>query len=109
MTKPASSSSTRGGRSWSGDDTDDTDERALCDIDGRIKGALTELLNSDGVRGDEKARGWVMERLLEVEREMRRLRKRRSCDGRRSMEVVEVIRRDTAGFASGAGRGDEQC
>ena len=61
---------------------------ALCDVDGRIKGALTELLNSEGVRADGRARGWVMERLLEVEREMRRLRarRRRSRDGRRSGE-----------------------
>jgi hypothetical protein len=69
------------------DDDDDGVERAaqaLCDVDGRIKGALTELLNSEDVRADGRARGWVMGRLLEVEREMRRLRgrRRRSCEGR---------------------------
>jgi hypothetical protein len=61
---------------------------ALCDVDGRIKGALTELLNSEGVRADGRARGWVMQRLLEVEHEMRRLRARRrhGGDGRRSAD-----------------------
>jgi hypothetical protein len=77
-----------------GDDDDEEDDgheravRALCDVDGRIKGALTELLNSDAVRADGRARGWVMGRLLEVEREMRRLRGRRhqSCEGQRGGE-----------------------
>jgi hypothetical protein len=62
---------------------------ALCDVDGRIKAVLTGLLNREEVRSNERARPWVMERLMEVEREMRRLRgrMRHAGDGRRGGAV----------------------
>ncbi|PHH70614.1 hypothetical protein CDD82_7016 [Ophiocordyceps australis] len=55
-----------------------SDEKRLFDVNEGIKRALTELLNSDVVRGDKSMRMWAQTRLMETERELRTRRRRRS-------------------------------
>lgn len=56
-----------------------SEEARLCSINEGIKRSLTELLNCEAGRGDQAFRQWVMSRLLEVEKELRSGRRRRSC------------------------------
>lgn len=53
------------------------DKQKLCDVNEGIKRALTELLNSEGVRKDRIMRTWVQARLMDTERELRTGRRRR--------------------------------
>ncbi|PHH62314.1 hypothetical protein CDD81_7234 [Ophiocordyceps australis] len=55
-----------------------SEEKRLFDVNEGIKHALTELLNSDVVRGDKSMRMWAQTRLMETERELRSRRRRRS-------------------------------
>lgn len=55
------------------------EEARLCSINEGIKRALTDLLNCETVRCDQVFRQWIMARLLEVEKELRSGRRRRSC------------------------------
>lgn len=54
------------------------EEARLCSINEGIKRSLTELLNCETVRCDQAFRQWIMSRLLEVEKELRSGRRRRS-------------------------------
>lgn len=56
-----------------------SEEARLFTINEGIKRSLTELLNCDTTRGDQGLRQWIMTRLLEVEKELRSGRRRRSC------------------------------
>lgn len=56
-----------------------SEEARLFTINEGIKRSLTELLNCETVRGDQALRQWIMTRLLEVEKELRSGRRRRSC------------------------------
>ncbi|KAF3762872.1 hypothetical protein M406DRAFT_243433, partial [Cryphonectria parasitica EP155] len=56
-----------------------SEEAKLCSINEGIKRSLTELLNCETVRCDQALRQWIMARLLEVEKELRVGRRRRSC------------------------------
>lgn len=56
-----------------------SEEAKLCSINEGIKRSLTELLNCETVRCDQAFRQWIMGRLLEVEKELRSGRRRRSC------------------------------
>lgn len=56
-----------------------SEEARLFTINEGIKRSLTELLNCDATRGDQAFRQWIMTRLLEVEKELRSGRRRRSC------------------------------
>lgn len=56
-----------------------SEEARLCSINEGIKRSLTELLNCETVRCDQALRQWIMGRLLEVEKELRSGRRRRSC------------------------------
>lgn len=56
-----------------------SEEARLFTINEGIKRSLTELLNCDTTRGDQALRQWIMARLLEVEKELRSGRRRRSC------------------------------
>lgn len=56
-----------------------SEEARLFAINEGIKRSLTELLNCETVRVDQAFRQWIMARLLEVERELRVGRRRRSC------------------------------
>ncbi|XTI91968.1 hypothetical protein V2W45_1420462 [Cenococcum geophilum] len=60
----------------------------LYEINQKIKTTLTELLNTDSVKNDEKFRTWIQGRLMDAEMEMRRQRRRRSSIDR---EIAESI------------------
>jgi len=64
------------------------DGHKLYEINQRIKTTLTELLNTDSVKNDEKFRTWIQGRLMNAEMEMRRQRRRRSSIDR---EIAESI------------------
>lgn len=64
------------------------EDSKLYDVNKQVKAVLTELLNTDGVKHDERFRMWVQGRLMETEMEMRRQRRRRSSVDR---EVLESI------------------
>jgi len=54
------------------------DEEKLFDIHADIKSTLTDLLNCEAVRNDNKTRMWVQSRLMDAERELKRQRRRRT-------------------------------
>jgi len=54
------------------------DDAKLCEINHQIKATLTELLNTDSVKHDDKFRLWVQGRLMDAEQELRKHRRRRS-------------------------------
>ncbi|KAB2572464.1 hypothetical protein BFW01_g5293 [Lasiodiplodia theobromae] len=64
------------------------EDSQLYDVNKQVKAVLTELLNTDGVKHDERFRMWVQGRLMETEMEMRRQRRRRSSVDR---EVLDSI------------------
>ncbi|KAF2102275.1 hypothetical protein NA57DRAFT_73704 [Rhizodiscina lignyota] len=66
-----------------GSDPHGVDEDRLCEVNHQIKATLTELLNHESVRHDDKFRHWVQERLIEAESELRNQRRR----SRRRSEV----------------------
>lgn len=63
-------------------------EEKLYEINHQIKATLTELLNTEDVRHDDKFRAWIQQRLLDAELELRRQRRRRSSIDR---EMVASI------------------
>ncbi|KAF2478041.1 uncharacterized protein BDR25DRAFT_299760 [Lindgomyces ingoldianus] len=64
------------------------DSHRLYEINQQIKATLTELLNTESVRSDEKYRAWIQGRLMDAEQQMRRQRRRRSSVDR---EIAESI------------------
>ncbi|OCK76305.1 hypothetical protein K432DRAFT_385527 [Lepidopterella palustris CBS 459.81] len=70
------------------DENRSEDGHKLYQINQQIKATLTELLNTDSVRQDDKFRAWIQGRLLDAEMEMRRQRRRRSSVDR---EIAESI------------------
>ncbi|KAF2878134.1 hypothetical protein BDV95DRAFT_12511 [Massariosphaeria phaeospora] len=58
------------------DDCDDA--HRLRELNEQIKATLTELLNTDSVRSDDKYRAWVQGRLMDAEQQIRKQRRRRS-------------------------------
>lgn len=66
--------------------TDDmhTDEtHKLAEINQQIIATLTELLNTESVRSDDKSRAWIQDRLMEAEHQIRRQRRRHSSNSER--------------------------
>jgi hypothetical protein len=59
-------------------DNQSDDGRALYEINQQMKATLTELLNTDSVKNDDKFRLWIQGRLMDTEVEMRRQRRRHS-------------------------------
>lgn len=57
------------------------DEQRLLNLNESIKRALTELLNTDTVRGDHSMRMWAQARLMETEKQLRSERRRRGSPG----------------------------
>jgi hypothetical protein len=56
------------------------DEVKLADLSSRIKTTLTDLLNCDAVKNDNRMRSWVATRLMDVEHELKEQKRRRhSC------------------------------
>ncbi|OAK94613.1 hypothetical protein IQ06DRAFT_233528 [Phaeosphaeriaceae sp. SRC1lsM3a] len=66
--------------------TDDmhTDEsHKLAEINQQIIATLTELLNTEAVRHDDKSRAWIQDKLMEAEHQIRRERRRHSSNSER--------------------------
>lgn len=53
------------------------DERELYTVNADIKTCLTELLNRDAIRNDDRMRAWVQKRLMDIEFELKRQRRGR--------------------------------
>ncbi|KAF2115279.1 hypothetical protein BDV96DRAFT_599640 [Lophiotrema nucula] len=64
------------------------DSREACKVNQQIKATLTELLNTESVRSDEKYRAWIQERLMDAEHNIRKQRRRRSSIDR---EIADNI------------------
>lgn len=60
------------------DDTHTEESHKLSEIDHQIVATLTELLNTESVRSDDRHRAWIQERLMEAEHQIRRERRRHS-------------------------------
>lgn len=63
------------------------EETKLKDVNQQIKSTLTTLLNCESVRSDRKYRNWVQTRLMDTEKELKKIRSR-SCSERRSSEDI---------------------
>lgn len=65
------------------DDTHTAESRRLSELNHQIVATLTELMNTESVRSDEKHRAWIQERLMEAEHQIRRERRRHSSTAER--------------------------
>ncbi|KAJ4303780.1 hypothetical protein N0V90_002681 [Kalmusia sp. IMI 367209] len=70
---------------------DPEDAHKLFEINKEIKTTLTELLNTESVRADEKYRQWIQERLMDAEQQIRRQRRRRSSGSTVDREFASSI------------------
>jgi hypothetical protein len=50
-------------------------ENKMINLNEQIKCTLTNLLNSEGVKGDRRSRMWIQTRLMSVEKELRGFRR----------------------------------
>jgi len=66
------------------------DEMKLKDVNLQIKGTLTDLLNCESVRSDNRYRAWVQTRLMDAERELK-VSRTRSCERRRSEDISGMM------------------
>jgi len=74
------SSRTSGAPRDSIDDTHTEESHKLAEINHQIVATLTELMNTECIRNDEKQRAWIQERLMEAEHQIRRERRRHSSN-----------------------------
>lgn len=65
-----------------------SDQQKLREINEQIKATLTELLNTDSVRADERSRMWIQARLMDVEKQIRKQRRRHSSGDREFAESI---------------------
>ncbi len=65
------------------DDSHTDESHKLAEINRQIVATLTELLNTESVRSDDRHRAWIQERLMEAEHQSRRQRRRHSSDAER--------------------------
>jgi hypothetical protein len=65
------------------DDMHTEESHKLAELNRQIVATLTELLNTESVRSDEKSRAWIQERLMEAEHQNRRQRRRHSSESER--------------------------
>lgn len=70
-------------------DTEDVDK--LSELNQEIKATLTELLNTESVRSDEKSRVWIQSRLMAAEHQIRNQRRRRSSSTDHDREFASSI------------------
>ncbi|KAF2848190.1 hypothetical protein T440DRAFT_556770 [Plenodomus tracheiphilus IPT5] len=66
------------------DDMHTTETAKLSELNHQIVATLTELLNTESVRSDEKHHRWIQERLMELEHQIRRDRRRHSSNAERN-------------------------
>jgi len=69
---------------------DHADETKLHETTQQIKATLTELINCESVKHDDKFRQWVQARLMDAEQELRRQRRRRSSIEREALEAMAL-------------------
>lgn len=69
---------------------DHAEETKLHETTQQIKATLTELINCESVKHDDRFRQWVQERLLVAEHELRRQRRRRSSIEREAVESIAI-------------------
>jgi len=62
------------------DDMHTEESLKINEINHQIVATLTELLNTESVRSDDKHRAWIQERLMEAEHQIRRERRRHSSN-----------------------------
>jgi hypothetical protein len=62
------------------DDMHTEESQKLNEINHQIVATLTELLNTESVRSDDKHRAWIQERLMDAEHQIRRERRRHSSN-----------------------------
>lgn len=65
------------------DNTHTAESRKLSELNHQIVATLTELMNTESVRSDEKHRAWIQERLMDAEHQIRRERRRQSSSAER--------------------------
>ncbi|KAF2134375.1 hypothetical protein P153DRAFT_371768 [Dothidotthia symphoricarpi CBS 119687] len=65
------------------DDIHTEESHKLFEINQQIVATLTELLNTQSVRSDDKHRAWIQERLMEAEHQSRRQRRRHGSNSER--------------------------
>jgi hypothetical protein len=65
------------------DDLHTEESHKLAEINHQIVATLTELLNTESIRSDDKTRAWIQERLMEAEHQNRRQRRRQSSNSER--------------------------
>lgn len=58
------------------------DSHRLCEINQQVKATLTEMLNTESVRENDKYRAWIQERLMDTEQQIRKQRRRHSSGDR---------------------------
>jgi hypothetical protein len=73
------------------DDPHSEDAHKLCEINQEMKATLTELLNTESVRSDEKYRAWIQARLMDAEHQIRQQRRRRSSGSNVDREFASSI------------------
>jgi len=56
----------------------------LSELNHQIVATLTDLLNTESVRSDEKHHRWIQERLMELEHQLRRDKRRHSSNAERN-------------------------
>ena len=66
------------------------DEQKIVKVNQQIKGTLTELLNCQSVKRDERYRRWVQTKLMDAEKELKSKRSH-SCGQRRLSEDMGVF------------------
>lgn len=70
---------------------DTEDAHRLSEINQQVKATLTELLNTESCRSDEKYRQWVQSRLMNAEHQIRQQRRRRSSGSDGDREFASSI------------------
>jgi hypothetical protein len=65
------------------DDMHTDESQKLAEINQQIVATLTELMNTESVRSDERNRAWIQEKLMEAEHQIRRQRRRHSSNAER--------------------------
>ncbi|KAF1916416.1 hypothetical protein BDU57DRAFT_231407 [Ampelomyces quisqualis] len=65
------------------DDMHTEESHKLAEINQQIIATLTELLNTESVRSDDKSRAWIQEKLMDAEHQIRRQRRRHSSNSER--------------------------
>ncbi|KAI9836872.1 MAG: hypothetical protein M1819_001037 [Sarea resinae] len=74
------------------EEQDGEDDERLYDVNHQIKTVLTQLLNCDSVKHDNRFRNWVQSRLMDAEHELKQQRRRRSLGGASEEQAANIGR-----------------